>query len=993
MALDTETTGVGAESNDIIEIAAIKFRDDKVLDTWQSLVKPASQITYKVTQLTGITQKEVERAPLIHAVAPQLLRFVGDLPVVGQSIEFDLQSLANAGIRLHGPSYDTFELATLLMPEVGVYTLSSVAATLGIPHPDAHRAMADSEVTMRVFLALLKRIEDMELAALAEIGRATANSNWGLRGLFQEAERDKLRHSFDQPSSSIGAALMAKGARAEALELGMLRSPSLPPPLEMSDEPMMVDGEAIAAELSPGGVLANATEGYEERPAQVLMAQAVAKALNEGRHLIVEAGTGTGKSMAYLLPAIDFAARNGQRVVVSTNTINLQEQLFHKDIPALQRALAGRYAQAGGEQHGKERRRRRWQDDDDNLPFKAALVKGRSNYLCLRRWATFRKSGSLSRDEIKLLVKGLVWLPTTNTGDRAELLLLGGEYAAWERVCAQAEACDLSECPAITNGLCFLHRARGQAEGAHIVVVNHALLLADLATDNALLPPYDHLIIDEAHNLEDQATEQLGYKVDEVMISDHLKSISHKHPARSGEEATYEGLMADLKATAKGIKDKTAIIEGNTSRLQERCAEATSLTRSLFDCLNGFFSTHAKEGGQYDNRLRLTDEVQHQPAWDEVISAWTPLSSRLIAIQEGLDALLDALTNSGLDESLQAELKMTAETNRELRKHLGAIVSDGNSEEIYWLQTSIRDSALSLHAAPLNVGSILAEKLFAQKQTVVLSSATLSTNGNFSYIKERLGLTDFEPDELLLESPFDYERAAMIYLPTDMPEPNQPGYQKALEQALLDLCGAADGRTLVLFTSNSALRLTYKAIQRKLEAQDIMVLGHNIDGNRRQLLDRFKKNPRSVLLGTTSFWEGVDVVGDALSVLAITKLPFSVPNDPVFAARCEQFSDPFIEYSVPQAVLKLKQGFGRLIRSKTDRGVVALLDRRLMTKGYGATFLNSLPPCKVERGPSANMGARTRAWLSEGILQCTANSSYTSPNPLFGLKLELASPG
>ncbi len=406
-------------------------------------------------------------------------------------------------------------------------------------------------------------------------------------------------------------------------------------------------------------------------------------------------------------------------------------------------------------------------------------------------------------------------------------------------------------------------------------------------------------------------------------------------------------------------------MESNATRLQERCVEASSLTRSLFDCLNRFFTAHAREGGQYDNRLRLTDEVRHQPAWDEVTSAWIPLKSRLLGIQDGLDLLLNLLSGSGLDESLLAELKMTAQANRDLSKRLDAIISDGNATEIHWLQTSVRDSALSLHAAPLHVGTILAEKLFGQKQTVVLSSATLSTNGNFNYIKERLGLTDYEPDELILESPFDYQRAAMIYLPTDMPEPSQPGYQKALEQALIDLCSATAGRTLALFTSNSALRMTYKAIQRKLEAQGIMVLGHNIDGNRRQLLERFKGNPRVVLLGTASFWEGIDVVGEALSVLAIAKLPFNVPNDPVFAARCEQFKEPFTEYSVPQAVLKLKQGFGRLIRSKTDRGVVALLDRRLMTKGYGATFLNSLPPCKVERGPAANLAARAKAWLSE----------------------------
>ncbi len=970
IALDTETTGAGAENHDIIEIAAIKFRDERVLDRWHSLVKPATPITYKVAQLTGITQQEVERAPLIHALAPQVLRFVEDLPVVGHSIEFDLQALASGGIRLRGPSYDTFELATLMLPETTVYTLARVAATLGIPHPDAHRAMADAEVTMQVFRILLARIEDLPLAALAEISRASANvgghGGWAMRSLFQEAEREKTRTAFSLPRASIGDALLAKGVGAEALELNMLRAPTMPPPLEMTPIAVAVDVQAVAESLAPDGVVARVTEGYEHRPQQIQMAEAVARALNEGGQLLVEAGTGTGKSMAYLLPAIDFAVHNGQRVVISTNTINLQEQLYFKDIPALQRALAGRYeaVQAGGRDKGRKKRR-----TEQDEPFVAAMVKGRSNYLCLRRWATFRKSGNLNKDEIKLLVKGLVWLPITDTGDRAELLLLGNEYAAWERVCAQSEACDLSECPVATNGLCFLHRAREQAEAAHIVVVNHALLLADLATDNALLPEYDHLIIDEAHHLEDVATEQLGYKVSERMICDHLDGLSHKSSPRSGVGSEQpQGLMADLRAMVKLLpKDKQPLVDNNAARVQEKVAEANNLCDALFECLGGFFSTHFKENGQYDNRLRLTDEVRHQPAWEEVVNAWTPLAVRLMAVQDGLDILLTALAGNGLDERMVAELKMYAQANRDLRTHIEAIISDGHADEIYWLQSSARDTALSMHAAPLHVGSILADKLFANKQTVVLSSATLATNGNFSYIKERLGLDAYQPQELIVGSPFDYQHAALIYLPTDMPEPNQPGYQKALDQAIIDLSIAADGRTLVLFTSTSALRATYKAIQHKLESQGIMVLGHNVDGgNRRQLLDRFKGNPRSVLLGTNSFWEGVDVVGDNLSVLVIAKLPFSVPNDPIVAARSEQFDDAFNNYSVPQAVLKLKQGFGRLIRSRTDRGVVALLDRRLMTKGYGATFLNSLPPAKVEHGLTANMAARARAWLTEG---------------------------
>jgi Rad3-related DNA helicase len=289
----------------------------------------------------------------------------------------------------------------------------------------------------------------------------------------------------------------------------------------------------------------------------------------------------------------------------------------------------------------------------------------------------------------------------------------------------------------------------------------------------------------------------------------------------------------------------------------------------------------------------------------------------------------------------------------EVRINTGHIIFGGNEELITWLNHDRQRDVLSLHAAPLSVAELLQANLFSQKATVVLASATLAVDGSFDYVKERIGLP--EPEELLLDSPFDYQKQALVYIPQDIPEPNQRGYQQALEAALIALCTATGGRALVLFTATNALRQTYRAIQEPLEDQGIAVLGQGIDGSRRTLLERFKEFPRTVLLGTTSFWEGVDVVGEALSVLVIAKLPFSVPTDPVFAARSEQFADPFHEYAVPQAILRFKQGFGRLIRSREDRGVVAVLDKRLLTKKYGQAFLNSLPHTLVRSGPVAQL--------------------------------------
>jgi len=346
--------------------------------------------------------------------------------------------------------------------------------------------------------------------------------------------------------------------------------------------------------------------------------------------------------------------------------------------------------------------------------------------------------------------------------------------------------------------------------------------------------------------------------------------------------------------------------------------------------------------------------VRRNPAWAEVEHSWENLSLHLMGIGDGLgklESLLVELKDAELLEydALLLRVQSLKRYATEVRINIGYIINGGNEELITWLTHDRARDALTLSAAPLSVADLLRANLFEQKSTAVLASATLSVGADFGYIKERIGL--HEPEELLLDSPFDYTKQALVYIPQDIPEPNQKGYQPALEEALIALCTATGGRALVLFTANSALRQTYRAIQEPLEAQEIAVLGQGIDGSRRALLERFKEFPRTVLLGTTSFWEGVDVVGDALSVLVIAKLPFSVPTDPIFAARSERFADPFNEYGVPQSILRFKQGFGRLIRSKEDRGIVAVLDKRLLTKKYGQQFLDSLPHTHVRTGP------------------------------------------
>jgi DNA polymerase-3 subunit epsilon/ATP-dependent DNA helicase DinG len=1012
IALDLEATGMQPDRDEVIEIGAVKFRDGQIVGRWGSFVRPSQPIPYKVTQLTGIKYSDVAQAPIIGKVASDFVRFIGDSPLIGQSIELDLAMLARGGIRPRNVAWDTFELATLLVPEAAVYNLRAVAAKLGVnPHDErSHRAVADAELTMQVFMALRERIEEIPLEVLSEIGKAVERSDWPLRHLFREVEYEKAKLAFTSSGSSIRSQLASKGFSDAVLDVGLLSLPDEdyePEPEGMGFEGRYpVSHTEIEAILKPGGAMSTAFSSYEYRPQQVEMAQAVASAFNKGHHLIVEAGTGTGKSIGYLLPAILYSLRTGERVVVSTNTINLQDQLFTKDLPLLHRVLEGRTTKEEGRRKTGDGR---WTMDDGRPttddrqllgpspqslapvlrlpPFRSALLKGKSNYICLRRWYTFRKSSPSSIEQLRVMVKLLIWLPETNTGDRNELLLLNAENDVWGHVCVSEEGCPVYECQVKQKGLCFFDRARRRARAANVLVINHALLMSDVAMGGTLLPEYNHLIIDEAHNLEDEATDALGFTVDRPTVMKFLGELSgalDAHGVADDFLSKLHGALANdvsLKnkqgstSKAGAIRNLLVAVDEVSGRLRPAIDRAKGAASELFATLITLLDVYHDEQNLYDLRQRITEGVRHHPNWGHLEIVWDNLSLQLKTIEDGLQRIAtivgdvdwDSMPRGATGEDVASysdillELRNHCTTVHKLRSDTNAAITNPDEGAVYWMEARVKGGDVALRCAPLHVGDLLDRYLFSKKRTVVLTSATLSTDSDFSYIRERLGLNSGE--DLQLSSPFNYEKSALVYLPDDVPEPGMPGYQRHLEQALVELCRASKGRALVLFTSHSAVRATYKAILRPLEEAGIMVLGHNIDGSRKQLLERFKNNSHTVLLGTSSFWEGIDVVGDALSVLVIAKLPFAVPTDPVFAARAEGFEDAFLQYSVPQAILKFKQGFGRLIRSKDDRGAVVVLDRRILSKRYGQAFLNSLPECTIKQGPTANLPAEVSDWL------------------------------
>ncbi len=615
-----------------------------------------------------------------------------------------------------------------------------------------------------------------------------------------------------------------------------------------------------ASFFSEQGPLARVLEGYEERPAQRKLSEAVADVLDQGGLLLAEAGT--GKTLAYLLPAVDL----GRRVVVSTGTKNLQEQLVHKDIPILARAL------------GRE--------------LNVAVMKGRANYLCLLRFSSFSKSGTFKRrEELPAFQAVESWVPRTATGDRAEVKDLPDSIDFWREVSAASENCIGQSCSLFDA--CFVTKMRQRALEADLVIVNHHLLCADLAVKDGsygqVIPPYDTLILDEAHLIEDVATQYFGVQVSSHRLEDLCRDVER-----------------ELKAAQLDSREARAEVEG---------------VRLRADRLFGQLAR------QRAGRLA--------PGW--MTAAIAEESLGLLQRLDGLRTALLAVPDR--PEPLAALASRTLALTGELAFVMRAETDD----HVYYVET--RGRGVYLRAMPIDVSSRLKDLLFDQVRAAVLTSATLAVDGGFSYMKDRLGIEPSE--ELLLASPFRYEEQAVLYVPAHLPEPVDPAFVDRAADEIVDLLELSRGRAFVLFTSYANMNAVAERIAGRVDFP-LLIQG---EAPKQQLLDQFRETPHAVLLATAAFWQGVDVAGEQLSCVIVDKLPFASPGDPVVSARIERLknrgANAFGEYQVPVAVLMLKQGLGRLIRSAADRGILAVLDSRLLRKAYGRRFLESLPPARL----------------------------------------------
>ena len=905
VCFDLETTGLSPRSDRIIEIGAVKFDRTGVLDTYSTLANPGIPVPLVIQRLCGIRDQDLQGQPSPPEAVAGLALFSEGCTLVGHGVSFDMAFCTEIlpeefGGRL---ALDTSELARVLLPAAPSHSLEELSRSLDLPHDRPHRALSDAQATQLLLESLIEIAQLLPAQVRERVRLLCSAGGW--------------------PTGEYLAQQLLVGALGVDREVSERDEPPRAAP-QVQETPSGrsggIDEAGMLAAFGPEGGLAHSEVEFELREEQQQMALAVSQAFNRGQTLLVEAGTGVGKSLAYLLPAREWSARGGGRVLVSTHTITLQEQLVQHDVPLAETAQP--------------------------LPLRTAVLKGRGNYLSLRRLERWLAAGPVGRrrdpDEVRFKVRALIWAYQTQIGDRAELRLAGRDSEFWEKVASTVDDCLGPACHNWRDGTCFMVKARVAAREADLVIVNHALLLADADSGGAVLPEFHHLIIDEAHHLEEAATQSQGERLGLgtiLAVTDRIPDFGDSEVNRA-----LKGLRQAATAAFAALRQLVAAETANSE-----------VRGPTFVVLDG--RVVAAEGWEQTSRwlfrlgrsLREASAALHSAAelGNVQTTVWPQPDNgarECWVAAEALAGMARVVTNSL--------------ANLEGDPGLGSDVV--GPSQVAWVEIERGDRAV-LRTAPAEVATSLREHLFERCQTVVLTSATMAVAGSFQYLRDRLGLEDAQ--ELVLDSPFDYLRQSLCCLPRGMPGHEDPQHSGVVAQLVADIASELGGRTLVLFTGYHALREVHGQLRSLLRGEGIAVLGQGLDGTRNQVLRNFRKEPRTVLLGTNSFWEGIDLPGDVLQCVVIDKLPFPVPTDPIFQARARGRADSFAQLSLPEAVLRLKQGFGRLVRRHGDRGAVVICDPRILERKYGEEFVRALPKAAFLYEPPERLAPLIGAFL------------------------------
>ncbi|WP_070121111.1 ATP-dependent DNA helicase DinG [Bacillus marinisedimentorum] len=929
--IDIETTGNQPKSGDsIIEIGAVIVEDGIVTGRFETLINPLKPIPPFISSLTGITDAMVAEAPLFLEIAAELHEMLGGSFFVAHNVPFDLGFLQqefeeNGYLPFSGPRIDTVELARLLYPSLGSYKLNELADVFGLNHTAHHRAASDAEATAALLVKMLAKLEALPIPVLKKLLPLSKKLKSSLSGLIHstlDRKQQENLYGLDDGYEEIEGLVFKKTVRQTAT------SPEI-----------KVDNryeKHIEHMTGSGGRLSRAMGTYENRPGQREMMDKVHKALTNHSHLLIEAGTGTGKTLGYMVPAAFHSHRTGEPVVISTQTVQLQDQLLEKDMPALKEALP--------------------------FAFSASILKGRSRYLCPAKLA--RHFHDLSEDNYdRSLMKGqlLIWLTETDTGDMDELNPPSGGDKLLKQV--SAASCTHLNCP--FSEKCFYALARNRAARSNVIIINHALLMADLKAGAGTLPDYGELIVDEAHHLEEACGKQFGIQLDYASFQSLFQLLGTKDNPQLVRKLTE---LADVPENQLNPGEFEHFIEQAQYELDE-------LLRLIHSYVMKRRVNTKSEIGRIS--YKLSTEKESNSFWRTIQEIAMRVDSRLAGITRIAESVK---SRQGIPEALPEyaaglmdDFFLFTDILEERRIQLSEVLLDWSEGNVYWIEVDPKGAknAIYLYSQPISVSDLLADSLFAKKRSVILTSATLTVSHSFSYMIDRLGLYDIQPDVLEVPSPFNFMEQVKVMVPTDIPnikEVDNIVYVQEIAEKIIDIARVTKGRMLILFTSYEMLKQTYFIVKGLTAPEELILIGQGINStSRTRLTKNFKQFDNAVLFGTSSFWEGVDIPGEDLSCLIIVRLPFAPPDNPVIQAKSSALrlagKSAFNSFTLPQAVIRFKQGFGRLIRSGSDKGAVFVFDRRLVTAKYGKVFLQSLPDVELIEKPSSVLINFLDEWL------------------------------
>lgn len=908
--LDVETTGVDCQRDRIIEVAVLVARGPVVLERYSSLVDPGFPIPADTTLLTGIDDALVEGAPTIATVVAQVAALVGDRDIVAHNAAFDeafiRTAATRAGITVSGRWLDSLQLARIALPRLRSHRLRDLAEAFGIDEP-FHRAAGDAEAMFHLWRICLASLADLPIDCLSALARLSPEADWPLRDTLAHIAARGTAHGFD-----------LKVQRAESTRGHHL------PGLADADERELTcpDPDSVLAEFDVDGAVGRMYAGFESREEQRTMAKAVLEAFAGRRHLAVEAGTGVGKSVAYLVPAASFAITNGLGVGVATKTNTLMDQLVHGELPKLAAALGGR--------------------------LRYVALKGYEHYPCLRKIDRRMAESALPADELANLAALIAWIASSSWGD-LDSVNLHWTPESRRRISCSVEDCTRKRCRFYPN-LCYLHGVRRRAGGAHIVVTNHALLFRDRAASGGILPPLRYWIVDEAHAAESEARKQLTVAADHRTLAALLASLHTE--GRGGAIDAVRG-RARSSASSRGNQTLADRIESVAAGMRSEVVTSTTIAESFFDFLGDL---RTGDDGYDSSEMRLTQEVRDHTGWSIAAGVGHSLARHLESLVALGRDLLTALEEAGDDfAEARADLAGVLSRVRDQLEGLESVLDGSDESYVYSVRLGRRsgDRRESVEASMLDVGEALLEQFYPDVHSIVYTSATIATGDDFGHFARTIGLDRLPAsswDTLRLESSYDFDRQMAVFIPTDLPEPRGTAHYAALERLLLGVHDAMGGSVLTLFTSKKEMEELYDRLVEPLRERGHSLLLQGRGVSNKRVRDEFLADERLSLFATKSFWEGFDAKGDTLRCVVIARLPFGRVRDPLYEERQQRFGRrAWADYYLPGAVLELKQAAGRLVRSSSDEGCVIVADGRLSAgKGYARNFIEALPVSDVE---------------------------------------------